>query len=99
MLSYQQKSFTLMKTKRTFQRWWLVLCCNMDEPFRWYEDYHLAKAAIKFFHLGDDARVVRAVCEEYNDDDCSHWSCGHTWAEAVKNCKNGIYDNYNEFLI
>lgn len=47
---------------------------------------------------GDDARVVRAVCEEYNDDDCSPWSCGHTWTEAVKNCKNGIYDNFSDFF-
>lgn len=55
-----------------------------------------ARAWIKRNCEPGEARVVRAVAEQYGEN-LQPWSCGATFAEAERNNRNGIYDNWNEF--
>lgn len=55
----------------------------------------IAKTLIKERYPDD--RIVRAVCHFVIGGRISNWSCGKTFAEAEKNLKKGIFDNWADF--
>jgi len=73
----------------------LIVDNETNEVLDWHDELKVAKQAIKERYPDD--RIVRAVCEEYDNGDCSPWSCGKTFAEAERNLKKGIFDNQEDY--
>lgn len=66
-----------------------------NEVLCWYESRALANYSLKYRYQG--CRVVPAVCETFENGECSPWSCGRTITEAKKNYSLGIFDNWANY--
>lgn len=76
------------------QNWYLIVDNEHQEVLDWKEKKADANYLLR--HRYYDCRIVCACCAE-DDDYSSPWACGKTFAEARKNLKAGIFDNWMDY--
>ena len=71
-----------------------LIVSDSDKVLNWC--FSMASARKSINEKYDGCRVVRAVCYE-DESHSSPWACGHTFTEAIKNLKRGVFDNWSDF--